>query len=905
MTVSAPRQSSLYQPFRAIGYVTTGLVSPIVYTRGTTYYLLTSVGNTFHIYDLEKLRLLFVGPRLEGNITGMAAVNDLTIAAVASDIIICQRAKETCRYSLPVDGAVTYMSLLGDLLLTLCADNVLRAFNVSATDVELIAEIEFDSDFTATTLLHPSTYVNKVLVASREGTMQLWNIRSMKLVHTFSTFSSPIAAISQSPVVDVVAIGLLNGRIILYNIRQDQRLFEFAQEGKVTFISFRTDEQQIMATANSAGDIALWSLENRRLSYNMKGAHDGSTTLASFLSGQPLLVSAGADNAVKTWIFDPLEIQPRLLRSRSGHHLPPTHIKFYGNDGYTILSAGRDRSLRTFSVIRDSRNVELSQGSMAKKLKANKNVTTIDELKLPVITKFAASPAKEKEWNNIVSCHLNDHAARTWSYTRKAIGKNELPSLDDSAVTAVAISHCGNFAFLGSSKGAVYKYNLQSGQHRKTFSKGGHTKAIVEICTDTLNKIVITSSLDEQLHFWDFEKATILHSIALPSTPSQMTLHKGSNLLALASDDLSIRVIDVETTKVVREYVGHRNQITGLCFAPDGRWIVSSSLDGTIRTWDVVSGSMIDVMKLEDGNVATSIGFSPTGDFLASVHADKVGIYLWSNRAQYENLSLHALNPESDDVGVTCLPSTSSGTPSNNNANEGEEDEENEQCDNRMDLDSSGNDMWVPKDGDMLSFSSAVQTRWETLLKLDSIKKRNKPREPPKAPERPPFFLPTVAGAQPKFATPPTSSVATAVAEEGSRVLNFTNVDSESEFWKTLRHCHDANDYTQFYGIVKRSSPATLDLELRTMNTMSAESLLMFLDALRNWLESRCDFEVVETLLHVCLRLHSDVMLKQESHNKKVGDALKKMVDLHRSEWARLESRFQGSTFLSDWARGL
>ena len=54
-----------------------------------------------------------------------------------------------------------------------------------------------------------------------------------------------------------------------------------------------------MATANSAGDIALWNLQTRQLSYNMKGAHDGSVTLACFLVGQPLLISAGADNAVK------------------------------------------------------------------------------------------------------------------------------------------------------------------------------------------------------------------------------------------------------------------------------------------------------------------------------------------------------------------------------------------------------------------------------------------------------------------------------------------------------------------------------------------------------------------------------------------------------------------------------
>lgn len=43
---------------------------------------------------------------------------------------------------------------------------------------ELVCSIEFDNGFTATSVIHPATYLNKVLVASSQGTMQLWNIRA-------------------------------------------------------------------------------------------------------------------------------------------------------------------------------------------------------------------------------------------------------------------------------------------------------------------------------------------------------------------------------------------------------------------------------------------------------------------------------------------------------------------------------------------------------------------------------------------------------------------------------------------------------------------------------------------------------------------------------------------------------
>lgn len=44
---------------------------------------------------------------------------------------------------------------------------------------ELESEIKFHSSFSATTMLHPATYLNKVIVGSAEGSLQLWNVRTM------------------------------------------------------------------------------------------------------------------------------------------------------------------------------------------------------------------------------------------------------------------------------------------------------------------------------------------------------------------------------------------------------------------------------------------------------------------------------------------------------------------------------------------------------------------------------------------------------------------------------------------------------------------------------------------------------------------------------------------------------
>jgi hypothetical protein len=45
--------------------------------------------------------------------------------------------------------------------------------------------IELGPDFQPTCMLHPDTYLNKVLLGGADGSMQLWNVASCQLVHTF------------------------------------------------------------------------------------------------------------------------------------------------------------------------------------------------------------------------------------------------------------------------------------------------------------------------------------------------------------------------------------------------------------------------------------------------------------------------------------------------------------------------------------------------------------------------------------------------------------------------------------------------------------------------------------------------------------------------------------------------
>ena len=98
----------------------------------------------------------------------------------------------------------------------------------------------------------------------------------------------------------------------------------------------------LMAAGGGAGVVTVWNLEARRLHAVLRDAHDAPLTALHFFAGEPRLMSAGRDNALKQWVLDDAGESgaARLLRFRSGHAAPPTVLRYYGESGTRLLSAG-------------------------------------------------------------------------------------------------------------------------------------------------------------------------------------------------------------------------------------------------------------------------------------------------------------------------------------------------------------------------------------------------------------------------------------------------------------------------------------------------------------------------------------------------------------------------------------
>jgi U3 small nucleolar RNA-associated protein 21 len=409
--------------------------------------------------------------------------------------------------------------------------------------------------------------------------MELWNIASQKRIYAFpsssllttpslpllgapSFQSASISSLVQSPAIDVVGIGFTSGEISVYDVRADERLMRMRMDptssspSAISALAFRSDSQPILASASSSGHIALWDLNaGGRLLHMVKGAHDSAIRGMEWVPGQPVLVTSGEDNSVKQWVFDTPTAAPRLLKFRSGHHAPPHLIRYYGDDGKALLTASRDRSLRCTSVVRDSRSFELSQGSVQKK--ANSLGLQVDKLKFPAITSLSYSPARAKDWDDIMTGHTDETFARTWTMQSKRLGKHTLGFAGDAAksakgkekatlgsVKATCVTACGNFGLAGSSTGQVYMWNMQSGIRRRVFkignapeevsgrvhssNAGKKERSVTGIVSDSLNQWVVVSTLDGTVNVSDTPTAQfcltmLFHSSSISDQPSSNT----------------------------------------------------------------------------------------------------------------------------------------------------------------------------------------------------------------------------------------------------------------------------------------------------------------------------------------------------------------------------------------------
>ncbi|RXH78501.1 hypothetical protein DVH24_002019 [Malus domestica] len=907
----------IFEPFRAIGY-TTSSVPFSVQRLGTETFVTVSVGKAFQIYNCAKLSLVLVGPQLPKKIRALASYRDYTFAAYGNEIAIFKRAHQAATWS-SHNAKVISLLLFGEHILSVDVEGNLFiwAFKGIEENLTPIGHVMLDNNFSPSCIMHPDTYLNKIIIGSQEGSLQLWNISTKKKLYEFKGWNSSICSCVSSPALDVVAVGCADGNIHVHNIRYDEELVTFSHSarGAVTALSFSTDGQPLLASGGSSGIISIWNLEKRRLQSVIRDAHDGSILSLHFLVNEPVLMSSSSDNSIKMWIFDTIDGDPRLLRFRSGHSAPPRCIRFYAN-GRHILSAGQDRAFRLFSVMQDQQSRELSQHHISKRAKKLKMKE--EEIKLKPVISFDCAEIRERDWCNVVTCHMDTAEAYVWRLQNFVLGEHILKPRPENPtpVKACAISACGNFAVLGTADGWVERFNLQSGISRGSYMDTSerrsfaHDGEVVGIACDSTNTLMISAGYHGDIKVWNFKGRDVKSRWEVGCSVVKIVYNRLNGLLAVVADDLIIRLFDVVASRMVRKFEGHTDRVTDMCFSEDGKWLLSSSMDGSLRVWDVILARQIDALHVDVS--ITALSLSPNMDVLATAHVDQNGVYLWVNQSMFCGAS--KVDSYAKEVRSVKLPSISS--------TKGSQDEDSDEpiVDHPQSKDAPAFttlDLQIP---DLVTLSLLPKSQWQSLINLDTIKERNKPIEPPKKPERAPFFLPSIPSFSGEILFKPTGSEneeAKGDNVEDTRIKSglapsqfLQHLQSNIPFMFLLTRClfyrhniYAGNNVSAFTDYIKSLSPSTLDMELQMLRIVDDEeeelesrpellSIELLLDYFIHETSCRNNFDFVQAVIKVFLKIHGETIRCQS----RLQDKAREFLDIQCKTWQRVEKLFQSTS---------
>ena len=282
----------------------------------------------------------------------------------------------------------------------------------------------------------------------------------------------------------------------------------------------------------------------------------------------------------------------------------------------------------------------------------------------------------------------------------------------------------------------------------KKLEKASHLgHAVTGLAVDILNTALISVGLDSKLIVWNLMTQSPHQKCPymLPQPATKLCHVRESDLAAIALQDCSVILFDCSSFYIVRRFgagtnVHHKHTaaITDLCFSGDGRSLYTSSLDSTIRVWDVPTNKCVDWLAFK--SPPTSLTISPTGQYLATTHVGKVGINLWSDKSFYETVHMNGeeLTQPAYMDEPTPIDDTAVGAVKDSSVSTRMLTDQQQQIE---DNDNTADGPIIAKEKGLITLSGLPVAHWKNLFHLELVKQRNKPREPPKKPPTAPFFL--------------------------------------------------------------------------------------------------------------------------------------------------------------------
>ena len=171
-------------------------------------------------------------------------------------------------------------------------------------------------------------------------------------------------------------------------------------------------------------------------------------------------------------------------------------------------------------------------------------------------------------------------------------------------------------------------WDVATGQALTAFTATRDTQEIASAVFSPDGKYALTakdsSSPNDPLTLWDVATGKEIRSFGGNSEHIRNLALSADLKYALTWDSLNdvyskpkLQLWDLATGAALRAFSGHSSLIESAAFSPDARFLLSASLDGTVKLWSVASGKEIRTFAGHTGYVG-AVAFAPDGKHAVS-----------------------------------------------------------------------------------------------------------------------------------------------------------------------------------------------------------------------------------------------------------------------------------------------
>lgn len=417
-------------------------------------------------------------------------------------------------------------------------------------------------------------------------------------------------------------------------------------EERFIALSFSPDGKWF-ASGDNLGKIKVWDVQRRKIVRTLRG-HESSVRSVEFGLTNATLVSSSFDHTVRLWDVDGERCDAVFL------HDGVVWTATFSPDGKKLVSSGEDSIVRIWETApqRRAELVKMIQGYRcyipAAAFSPSEPLLVLGDT-LGTI-RFWDIRQPEPHYSYTIQGHdwvdalafrpggrylasaggVHDHAIRIWDITTQqcvAILTGHVRQ-----VRSLAFTPDGDILASAGTDSTIRLWNVRNPRACRIHSVlHGHQYAIYSLSFSADGTKLASSSQDSTIRIWETATGRQIHCLTGLGGNEIVAFSPAGDLLACsAGTDGSIRLLDLSVPQPetqLRTLSGHVHEPVSISFSPDGKRLVSSSSDQSIRLWDIQRGKEVAVFKAHESYV-NFVKFSPTGRHFLSCSIDGIA-HLW------------------------------------------------------------------------------------------------------------------------------------------------------------------------------------------------------------------------------------------------------------------------------------